>query len=300
MRSTKKKTTKEFIIDAISKHQNRYDYSKVEYKNNKTKVVIICKDHGEFEQKPNNHLNGQHCPKCNGRIKKTKEEFIKESKKIFGDYYDYSKVKYINNKTNIIIICPKHGEFKQRPDNHFNHKIPCKKCDSENRILEENTIIKRLKEIHNNYYDYSKLNYKGQNLKGTIICPKHGEFNQTILSHLNGTGCPKCNQSYGEKEIHKILKESNINFKTEYKFDDCVNKKHLRFDFYIPSINTCIEYNGKQHYKEVPFFGGKKYLKLIQKRDKIKENYCCENGINLITIKYTDKSRIKEILEEFI
>ena len=61
--------------------------------------------------------------------------------------------------------------FEQKPDNHFNMKIPCKKCDSENRMLNVKELIENLKEIHNNFYDYSKLEYKGRNEKSTIICP---------------------------------------------------------------------------------------------------------------------------------
>lgn len=127
----KLKTTEEFINDSKKIHGNKYDYSKVVYKGSKTKVCIICPIHGEFWQKPNNHLCGGGCRKCSyegGRnTNRTLNGFIKTSKKIHGDRYDYSKVEYKNNKTKVCIICPKHGEFWQRPDNHI-HGQGCPYC----------------------------------------------------------------------------------------------------------------------------------------------------------------------------
>lgn len=290
--------TEEFILKSKLIHGDKYDYSFVEYLNNKTKVKIICKEHGEFLQKPNNHLNGQNCQKCvNKNIKLDTNKFIEKSKDKFGDYYDYSKVEYKNNKTKVKLICPEHGGFEQKPDNHFGQKIPCKKCDSEKRFLNINTLIENLKEIHNNYYDYSKLVYSGRRNKATIICPIHGEFDQRIHSHILGSGCIKCSQSNGEKLISHILSELNIDFRTEYKFNNCKYKTHLKFDFYIPSKNLCIEFNGLQHYKPVEFFGGESYFKEILKRDKIKELYCQNNNIFLINIRYnSDKDTIKKII----
>jgi hypothetical protein len=298
---TKKLNNEEFILKSRLIHSDKYDYSKVEYVNSKNKVKIICKKHGEFSQRPDNHLNGQDCPYCFGTFKSNEEEFIKKSKEKFGDYYDYSKVEYRNNKTKVKIICPKHGEFEQKPDNHFQVKIPCKKCDSEQRLVDIDILIKNLNEIHNNYYDYSKLDYTGRSKKSIIICPKHGEFEQRIHTHILGSGCKKCSQSNGEKLISHILNEMNIEFKIEHQFSDCKYKYKLKFDFYIPSKNLCIEYNGLQHYKPIEFFGGELYFNEIVKRDKIKEKYCQDNNILLIKIKYTtNKDRISEIIYRYL
>ena len=129
---TKKMTTEEFILKAIRVHGKKYDYSKTNYINSKTKVCIICPEHGEFWQTPNMHLQGQGCKKCKNEInsmkrRKTIEQFIEEAKKIHGNKYDYSKIKYINNHTKICIICPEHGEFWQMPYNHLNGD-GCSKC----------------------------------------------------------------------------------------------------------------------------------------------------------------------------
>ena len=125
----KKSNTEEFIKKAKKVHGNKYDYSKVNYVGNKIEVTIICPEHGEFEQTPKGHLRGQGCPKCNGGVVQTTEEFIKKAKEIHGDKYDYSKVNYINMRTKVVIICPEHGEFEQRPRRHLIGD-GCPKCCS--------------------------------------------------------------------------------------------------------------------------------------------------------------------------
>ena len=121
-----KLTTDEFIKKAREIHGDKYDYSKVEYKNYDTKVCIICPKHGEFWQIPRYHLNGKGCPKCAGNIRLTTEEFIRRAKEVHGDKYDYSKVEYVNSQTKVCIICPEHGEFWTFPNNHL--KCECPKC----------------------------------------------------------------------------------------------------------------------------------------------------------------------------
>jgi hypothetical protein len=110
-----KKSTEQFIAEAHKVHGDKYDYSKVEYVNNKTKVCIICHEHGEFWQTPSKHILGQECPKCTVKHKnnqpKNTEQFIAEARKVHGDKYDYSKVEYVNDRTKVCIICPGHGEF---------------------------------------------------------------------------------------------------------------------------------------------------------------------------------------------
>ena len=113
-------TNEEFIQKARKIHGDKYDYSKVEYVNSYTDICIICPEHGEFWQKPSNHLTGYGCPQCSMPNKcNSTEEFITKAKTIHGDKYDYSKVEYINGKTKVCIICPEHGEFWQRPNVHL-------------------------------------------------------------------------------------------------------------------------------------------------------------------------------------
>jgi len=296
-----RQTKEGFIEKSNNIHNFEYDYSLVEYVNNKTKVKIICKEHGVFEQRPDNHIQNQKCPFCiNNNIKSSKEDFILKSKLKFGELYDYSLLEYINNKTKVKIICKEHGVFEQRPDLHLSKsvKIACIECSSKNRMIDYENITNRMSIKHNNFYDYSKFVYNGQNNKSIIICPNHGEFKQNVLNHLNGIGCKKCKSSKGELTISNILDRLSISYRTEHKFDDCIYKKKLPFDFYLPNNNTCIEFNGKQHYEQVEFFGGKKYLELIRKRDNIKRQYCKNNNIILIEIKYN--KNINDIISLYL
>jgi actin-like ATPase involved in cell morphogenesis len=116
--------TDKFIEKARLVHGDKYDYSKVEYINNSTNIIIICKIHGKFKQQPNNHLMGKNCKKCSIEIIKIKlrsntEEFIEKARLVHGDKYDYSKVEYINNSTKINIICKIHDVFEQTPAQHL-------------------------------------------------------------------------------------------------------------------------------------------------------------------------------------
>jgi hypothetical protein len=123
-----RKTTEEFITEAGLVHGDLYDYSLVEYITSKDKIKIICKIHGEFEQTPDSHTQGSGCEQC-GRNSKTTEQFVRDAIVIHGDKYDYSKVEYINNQTNIKIICKIHGVFEQSPNVHISiNKCGCPYC----------------------------------------------------------------------------------------------------------------------------------------------------------------------------
>ena len=180
----KKLTIEEFIERARKVHGDKYDYSKVEYVNNSTKVCIICPRHGEFWQTPHNHLNGSNCPKCVEKYRYSTSEWVEEAKKVHGDKYDYSKVEYKGAFEKVCIICPKHGEFWQKANNHLNGD-GCKKCyHDKKRMLVEN-FIKHANEIHDNKYNYAKVEYKNSRIKACIICPIHGEFWQIAKNHMN-------------------------------------------------------------------------------------------------------------------
>ena len=274
-----------FIEKAKKVHESKYDYSKVEYINNHTKVCIICPKHGEFWQTPRAHLGGNGCSKCKGE--KTKErqtlttnEFIEKAKKVHRSKYDYSKVKYINTKTKVCIICPKHGEFWQRPNDHLKGK-GCYECNA-NKVSNEIVFTLQAKQVHGDKYDYSKVNYVNNKKKVCIICPKHGEFWQTPHAHLGGNGCPKCRTSKLENDLKKELENNNIHFEQQKSFDWLFSNKKLHLDFYLPDYNVAIECQGIQHFKSVKQFGGDKNLELQINRDKIKQNLCQENDIKVL------------------
>jgi hypothetical protein len=125
-----RKTTSEFIEQARKFHGDKYDYSLVEYINSRTKVKIICPEHGVFEQTPSSH-KGRGCNKCGinqaiSKITCNTEQFIEKARKVHGDRYDYSLVDYVNCQTKVKIICPMHGVFEQTPSSHY--KSICNKC----------------------------------------------------------------------------------------------------------------------------------------------------------------------------
>lgn len=278
-------TKEQFIQKAILKHGNRYDYSLVGYEGSHTKIKIICQKHGIFEQQPTSHLMGSDCPKCMNNVLSTLEEFLKKIKQIHKDRYDYSLVRYETSKDKIKIICKQHGEFEQKASNHLRGDN-CPACTGNRRLTKETfTIRGKLK--HGEKYDYSLVEYINNSTKVKIICPIHGEFSQKANNHINGNGCPKCKTSKGEKIIREYLEKNNFKYIPQYIFDNCKDINHLKFDFYIPELNICIEYNGRQHYVPVDFWGGAEGLKQTKKRDNIKINYCKQNNINLIIIKHS-------------
>lgn len=286
-------TTKEFIKRSKEKHGDKFDYNKSKYITNKTPTTIICPIHGEFEMEPRNHLRSDSgCNKCKNNLTLTNENFIKKAKKIHGDKYDYSKINYKNKKSKLIIICPIHGKFNQIARNHIMDNCGCPKCGndsvSKNLSLTTNDFIKKCNEIHNNKYNYSNVNYINQLTKVCIICPKHGKFNQRPIEHFRGCGCKKCKESKGENKIREFLIKNKIQHEIQYKFKGCKYKNLLKFDFYLPHYNICIEYNGAQHYRPVKYWGGEKTLKEIKLRDNIKKEYCEKNNIKLIVIRYNE------------
>lgn len=241
--------------------------------------------------------------KTNMSKKLTKKKFVEQARQVHGEKYDYSLVDYVDVDTNVIINCPIHGNFLQTP---YTHKTGsgCKKCRSEKLSLkfrdDINSFILKANKIHNNNYDYSLVKYTNQMTKVEIICKNHGNFMQMPYSHLNGKGCPVCKESKGEKLIRDFLNKHNILFIPQYKFDDCMNKRKLPFDFYLPDYNVCIEFQGKQHFSiKYGGFGASQETALcnltkLQINDNIKKQYCSNKGIELLTISYNEN--INEIL----
>lgn len=203
-----------------NKHGDKFDYSKVLYTNNSTKVIIICPEHGEFEQAPSKHIASNGCTKCPRPTKKigrlTTDIFITRSREKHGDKYDYSKSVYKTSKNKVIIICSEHGEFKQTPSLHFNGS-GCSKCVGTYSHTTEECII-NFQRIHGNKYDYSKVIYNGNKKYVTIICFEHGEFEQKPNGHLMGDSCPKCGDSRGGK-VQRLGREGFIERAQAYHGD---------------------------------------------------------------------------------
>ena len=222
------------------------------------------------------------------------DDAIKKAKEKWGDKYDYSLVNYINTDKKVKILY--NGlEYEQTPRQHL-------KCQVEKTQYKlgktTEQFINQANLIHDFKYNYDDTIYVKANSKLLITCISHGDFNQRAQDHLNGVGCPICNDSKGEKEISKILKKSNIKFERQKVFNDCRNILPLPFDFYIESLRVCIEFDGIQHSKSIKFFGGHEKFDRTITNDKIKSDYCEDNYIDLIRIRYDQVNEIEKILTD--
>lgn len=189
-------------------HSYKYDYSMVEYKNVNTKIKIICKEHGIFEQIPYKHLKKQGCPKCAGKINLTNDNFIKISKEIHNNKYDYSMLDYKNIKSKVKIICKEHGIFEQVAGTHIYNKSGCPRCAGKIKLT-TNEFLEKSKKVHGDKYDYHLVEYKNNYTKIKIICPEHGIFEQTPNKHLNGCECQKCANNL-KLNINEFIKNAKL------------------------------------------------------------------------------------------
>ena len=287
-KTTKKRTLCEYLNLCKEIWGEKYDYSLVEYNGSGKKIKIIF-DGVIFEQNPQSHLNGM-----SPELLMNKDYFIKKSKDKWGEKYDYSLVEYLHCKSKVKII---YNDiiYNQTPAQHL-------KCAPENIILSikktNEQFITEANQVHDNKFSYNKTNYINSKIKVIITCPIHGDFLQNPLSHLQGCGCVNCNESKGEKSIAKYLDKNEISYYRQHKFDDCKNIFQLPFDFYIPKLRTAIEFDGKQHYEPMEFFGGLKAYEKLKINDKIKNDYCEDNYIDLIRIRYDQIDQVFDILKE--
>lgn len=280
----KKSTKEEFISKSRIIHGDKYNYDKSIYINTKTKLIITCPKHGDFLQRPEVHyLDKCGCPSCDRTNTLGNKKFIEKSKLIHGEKYDYSKVNYEKNNIKVEIICQYHGSYFQQPGAHLRGQ-GCPDCCGNKKSTTEEFISKSNKK-HHNLYDYSLVNYLTKRDKVKIICKDHGVFEQKAYVHLQGHGCPICNNSKLEIYLRNKLKNMNISFFQNYKFDDCRNILPLPFDFYIPSRNLLIECDGVQHFVAVDYFGGENRLEYQMKNDSIKNDYCKDFDIDLKRVK---------------
>lgn len=254
-----KRTTNDVINSFNKIHKNKYDYSKFIYTGAKNKGIIICKLHGEFIQKSNNHMNGQGCPDCGIIVQSNKNrnsiaEFIEKSHLKHDNKYDYSKFMFTDNKKGII-ICKAHGEFIQSVKEHLSGK-GCYECRKEYKLEnKKKKFIEKANIKHNNKYDYSQVTYLGSKVKVDIICKAHGIFTQVPSNHLSGQGCPVCasirrssiNISEGEVELYEYIKTLT---NEQIIRNDRIILDPYELDIYIPSLNLAFEYNGDYWHQE--------------------------------------------------
>jgi hypothetical protein len=299
----KKITTESFIEKAKGKWEDKYDYSKVEYVNDCTKVTIICKEHGEFYQSPNTHYRSE-CLKCGllKRIEKRKNnvsDLIIKFKEKHGDKYDYSKMFYIKMKERVTIICRKHSiEFLQSPEKHLLSKTGgCPECNSMGKgVLGKDNFIKKSIKKHGDVYDYINVIYIDSKTKVKIICRKHGQFEMVPNSHLSGRGCPICNRN-GSILENRWLDELNIS--PEYR-----QYKISRYyvDGFDPETKTIYEFYGDFWHGNLSKYNSDDINNVIDdtfgslyKKTLEREDYLKSLGYKIISIWESDYKKIYKI-----
>lgn len=294
----KKKTNEEYINQIKRIHSDKdYNFEYINYINNKTNIKIYCNIHKKiFYKRADSFLKSKSdCPNCvidnKKKLKKSQNEILISIKKVWGNTYDYTKMNYISANIPITIICKKHGEFKKRIYQHVIDKQGCKKC----KFGDTNNFIKKSKKFHKEKYDYSKTIFNGIKKPVTIICKKHGEFTQsTAISHLNGSGCPICKSSKGEKVISNYFSSNNIKYISQKRI--IFLDELIIFDFYLPLYDLYIEFDGKQHF--INSLYGKKDIN--HKKDIIKNMYIAHKNLKLLRIHYKDKKIMIDIIKQYL
>ena len=304
----------EFIARAKKIYGDRYDYSKVEYINNNTKVTIICSKHGEFHSQPSNFLGKKRvgisggiisgCPTCSGRY--TQEMFISKAIEKHGDQYDYSLVSYVDSQTEVAIICPEHGQFKIRPQDYCSSGYGCRACGIESgrqfRVKTLDQFIIDAREFHGTTYDYSKVEYVNGNTNVIIGCPEHGDFEQRPQVHIKGANCPHCARKNSTESMLREVLESMFSKFGAFKFPNTRPEwlrnpntdRKLELDCYNKDLKLAFEFHGQQHYKPIEAWGGEREFIKIRRRDHFTRFYCKQQGVTLIEIDGRDLTRIQK------
>lgn len=300
-------TPNQLIAKAKLVHSNKYNYSKIKLPNSPikmgTKIKIICnKCKYIFYPSFISHIKGSGCKRCSYKSKTmTTKEFIKKSKQTHGNKFNYSLSKYTHSKNKIKIKCKKCSLiFKVFPYNHMTKGVHCPKCNNIKQTFTLKEFIAKAKRVHGNKYSYSKVKYKNMITKIKITCNKClKHFYQEPGSHIyHESGCPNCKESRGELKVSSILTKNKIKYYPQHKFQDCKSKKgfKLKFDFYVPSFNLCIEYDGEQHFDT----GNKWHTPFVVENDRIKDKYCKINNIKMLRISYKDFKNVESIISHII
>ena len=290
-----------FVKNKLEKHG--YRLLEIEYKNIKTFMKYRCIQRLNKSIKINCNNNQKYKYNCG-----TRKHILEEAKKAFADRgYELLEKEYKNSATQMEYRCLKHPD-KDTKISYTSLKKghACPYCAGKAKYT-----IEEAKQIFLEHdFELLEKKYKDVLTPMKYRCLKHPEHIQKKSLHdlLRGAGCPYCSDilnSKLSKKVEEWLSNNNIFHKKEYKFDDCKYKKKLRFDFYLPDYNTCIEADGGQHFKPATF-GGISKEKAIENfestkiRDEIKDRYCKKKKIKLIRIPYFEIKNVAKILNREI
>ncbi len=304
-----------FLINAEIVHGDDYTYLE-KYTKSKIKMKIRCNECDQiFWKSPSDHIHTrQGCVKCTKRrvadaLRDDTPTYINKlsQREDGGKYYGYGRVNYRGMAQLITIYCP-HCDvyFEQNAGNHLYGNAGCNSCGyiASGIKLRHDTptyLSKLIKRADKGlYFGYDEVHYTGKEYLISIYCTRcDSYFEQRAGDHLHkNCGCTNCEwkMSIGARRIKKYLEDSHIEFCSEKRYNSCRYKNTLPFDFHLPKMNILIEFDGKQHFTDYKW-GGVKGLRDRQRNDGIKDQWCLDNNIPLIRIKY-NVSNIEEYLEQ--
>jgi very-short-patch-repair endonuclease len=290
------------------KHGDRYDFDNIISKKSSDIISITCKDcKVVYTSKVRTFMDQKKiCNYCHGnhwnfdKVKKCVEE------KFGVDIITFAENTTIKTCNDLIEVgcvkCDKYWKVRVydiiRPD----VTNGCLTCSGSEKKTHEQYLIES-QNIHGKERYTYVTKYTGSKDSITIQCNKCKRiFNKRADHHIIGSGCDECygGQSFGEYLVAKYLKEIEMEYILEHRFPDCKHILPLPFDFYLPEMLACIEFDGKQHYEAIEFFGGAKTLEDTQMRDEIKNKYCQDKKICLLRIKYDQINQIPELIDKFL
>ena len=274
-------------------YKEGYELLEKEYISAITPMKYKCPNGHIHEMCWNSFQQGHRCPECKGTLKYTYEEV-----KSFFEKYGFILLtkQYERARQQLEYICPQ-GHKHYTTWTWFKKNHYCTICENKMKNIE---IVKELMEQE----DYKVLSniYKNNRTKLEVKCPKGHIYKTTWHDFSGGCRCPICGNNYkGEIKIKEVLEDKNIDFIPQYRFNDCRDIQPLPFDFYIPSLNICVEYDGEGHYEPIDFKGNGKAQEEFEirvKHDQIKDKYCLDNNIKLIRVPYWEFDNIENILKQ--
>lgn len=297
--------TKEYIINEVNNDSNSEFIEFIKIKGAKSRFKVLCKKHNvQYEITFEGFHKGARCNKCSiekrafKNTKWTKEKMIKYIKDNSDDEF-VSFIEY-NGQRSIVELKCSNGHIRQQKFSDFKNGKKCYYCYAS--IPLNIDYVKH--EIDKTGYKILSNEYKNNKTPLVIICDKGHKYITNWCNFKNGKRCPYCykesNDSKGIRIIENYLINNKIEYKKEYTFDDCKSKNVLRFDFYLPQHNCCIEFDGQQHFEIIEWFGGFDRFVEGKIRDTIKDIYCKNNNIKLIRIPYYDLNEIEKILNKML
>lgn len=292
------------------------DISETRYVGALAPVEVRCTIHGPWKTIPHNLYRGHGCDQCAMIVRANKrripsEKFFERLRSVHGDTYDYSATQYTSMHHKIAVVCRQHGEFTQSPLHHLSGQ-GCPKCGDIKRGRAPEAIMLAARRkcadvkiarhaplflakslaVHGDRYDYSQVVYRGKPYKVTIICRKHGPFEQSPWKHEHGKGCPVCSHhvSKGEDDVMTFVKSLG--------FEDAVRRdrqtiRPMELDIYIPSRKLAIEYCGMYWHSTAT-------LTDVQARQKhvVKYRACEDQGVHLVTLYETEWESRRDAVEK--